>query len=416
MELFTYKGISEGKYVEGDIEALNQDEASHKLKEQKVIITNLARSKKKKGDEKKKAKGKGGGLSSLFSGKKKPKTEDILIFSKQFATMVKAGLPILEVLSMLRDQLENPGMKEIIEDIRKSLEGGVTLSKCFDKYPQYFDNVYVNLIKAGEASGKLDVFLLKIVDALEKKEKIKKKIKSALMYPGIMFSVAITVSAFMLIKVVPVFAKMYDGMGIALPKPTAVIMAMSDFLRGTGGMILLFGIIGFVFVFRYLTTKNATFQYKWHKQVLKIPVFGDMILKSLLARISLILGNLSAAGVNLLESLEIAKSVSNNVVVTEALENVKKGVFSGDTLTKLFLKEPLFPPTFSQLISVGEQTGQLDEMFGSVASYYEEEFDTTVDNMSSLIEPIMIVFMGIMIGGLMIAMYSPIFNVGALIG
>ena len=398
MELFTYKGISEGKYVEGDIEALNQDEASHKLKEQKVIITNLSRSKKKKGDEKTKAKGKGGGLSSLFSGKKKPKTEDILIFSKQFATMVKAGLPILEVLSMLRDQLENPGMKEIIEDIRKSLEGGVTLSKCFDKYPQYFDNVYVNLIKAGEASGKLDVFLLKIVDALEKKEKIKKKIKSALMYPGIMFSVAITVSAFMLIKVVPVFAKMYDGMGIALPKPTAVIMAMSDFLRGTGGMILLFGIIGFVFVFRYLTTKNATVQYKWHKQVLKLPVFGDMILKSLLARISLILGNLSAAGVNLLESLEIAKSVSNNVVVTEALENVKKGVFSGDTLTKLFLKEPLFPPTFSQLISVGEQTGQLDEMFGSVASYYEEEFDTTVDNMSSLIEPIMIVFMGIMIG------------------
>ena len=330
--------------------------------------------------------------------------------------MVKAGLPILEVLGMLRDQLESPAIKEIIEDIRKSLEGGVTLSKCFDKYPQYFDNVYVNLIKAGEASGKLDVFLLKIVDSLEKKEKIKKKIKGALMYPGIMFTVAITVSAFMLVKVVPVFAKMYEGMGIALPTPTAVIMAMSDFLRGTGGMILLFGTIGFVFTFRYLTTKNEMMKYRWHKQVLKMPVFGDMILKSLLARISLIMGNLSAAGVNLLESLEIAKSVSNNVVVTEALENVKKGVFSGDTLTKLFLKEPLFPPTFSQLISVGEQTGQLDEMFGSVASYYEAEFDSSVDNMSSLIEPIMIVFMGIMIGGLMIAMYSPIFNVGALIG
>jgi len=413
MEAFTYKGISAGKYVEGEIEALNQEEASHKLKEQKIIITNLIRSKKKKGQEI--GKGKKGGGFSLF-GKKKVKVEEILIFSKQFATMVKAGLPILEVLGMLRDQLESPAIKEVIEDIRKSLEGGVTLSKCFEKYPDYFDNVYVNLIKAGEASGKLDVFLLKIVDSLEKKEKIKKKIKGALMYPGIMFSVAITVSAFMLIKVVPVFAKMYDGMGIALPKPTAVIMAMSDFLRGTGGLIMLISIIVFVFGFRYLTTKNATIQYKWHKQVLKLPIFGDMILKSLLARISLILGNLSAAGVNLLESLEIAKSVSNNVVVTEALENVKKGVFSGDTLTKLFLKEPLFPPTFSQLISVGEQTGQLDEMFGSVASYYEEEFDGTVDNMSSLIEPIMIVFMGIMIGGLMIAMYSPIFNVGALIG
>ena len=412
MELFTYKGISAGKYIEGEIEALNQDEASHKLKEQKIIITNLIRSKKKKDEAK--AKGKGGGFS-LF-GKKKVKVEEILIFSKQFATMVKAGLPILQVLVMLRDQLESPAIKEVIEDIRKSLEGGVTLSKCFEKYPEYFDNVYVNLIKAGEASGKLDVFLLKIVDSLEKKEKIKKKIKGALMYPSIMFTVAMVVSAFMLVKVVPVFAKMYDGMGIALPTPTAVIMAMSDFLRGTGGMVMLISIISFVFGFRFLVAKNAAFRYRWHKQVLKLPIFGDMILKSMLARVSLIMGNLSAAGVNLLESLEIAKSVSNNVVVTEALENVKKGVFSGDTLTKLFLKEPLFPPTFSQLISVGEQTGQLDEMFNSVASYYEEEFDNTVDNMSTMIEPIMIVFMGIMIGGLMIAMYSPIFNVGALIG
>ena len=413
MEAFTYKGISEGKYVDGEIEALNLDEASHKLKEQKVIITNIARtSKKKKADEKDKKKGKG---LSLF-GKKKAKVEDVLIFSKQFATMVKAGLPILQVLGMLRDQLESPAMKDVVEEIRKSLEGGVTLSTCFAKYPELFDNVYVNLIKAGEASGKLDVFLLKIVEALEKKEKIKKKIKSALMYPGIMFTVAITVSAFMLVKVVPVFAKMYDGMGIELPAATATIMAMSDFLRGTGGKILLFGSITFFFGFRYLTSKNEKLKYAWHKQVLKLPIFGDMILKSMLARISLIMGNLSAAGVNLLESLEISKSVSNNVVVLESLENVKKGVFSGDTLTKLFLKDPLFPPTFAQLISVGEQTGQLDEMFGSVAKYYEAEFDTTVDNLSALIEPIMIVFMGVMIGGLMIAMYSPIFNVGALIG
>ena len=151
------------------------------------------------------------------------------------------------------------------------------------------------------------------------------------MYPGIMFSVAITVSAFMLVKVVPVFAKMYDGMGIALPTATAVIMGMSDFLRGTGGKIILFGGLGFFFGFRFILKRNAAIRFRWHKQVLKIPVFGEMILKSLLARISLILGNLSAAGVNLLESLEIAKSVSNNVVVTEALENVKKGVFSGDT-------------------------------------------------------------------------------------
>ena len=409
-ETYSYKGISAGKYVEGSIEALSQEEASFKLKEQKIIITKLIRTKKKAAEKKKKE---GGGLS-LF--KKKVKPEDVVIFSKQFATMVKAGLPILNVLGMLRDQLEHPELKIIVEDIRKSLEGGLTLSKCFEKYPKIFDNIYINLIKAGEASGKLDVFLLKLVDSLEKREKVKKKIKSALMYPMVMFVTAITVMVFMLIKVVPIFAEMYEGMGIPLPTPTAVIMTASNFMRGSGGLITFLVLaVGFG-VFKYLTATIPAIRYKWHQRVLKMPVFGDMILKSLIARVSLIMGNLSGAGVNLLESIEIAKQVSNNDVVTLALENVKKGVFSGDTLTKLFLKEPTFPPTFSQLISVGEQTGNLDEMFTSVANYYEEEFDTSVDNMSSLIEPIMIVFMGVMIGGLMIAMYSPIFNVGAIIG
>ncbi len=409
-ETYSYKGISAGKYVEGSIEALSQEEASFKLKEQKIIITKLIRTKKKAAEKKKKE---GGGIS-LF--KKKVKPEDVVIFSKQFATMVKAGLPILNVLGMLRDQLEHPELKIIVEDIRKSLEGGLTLSKCFEKYPKIFDNIYINLIKAGEASGKLDVFLLKLVDSLEKREKVKKKIKSALMYPMVMFVTAITVMVFMLIKVVPIFAEMYEGMGIPLPTPTAVIMTASNFMRGSGGLITFLVLaVGFG-VFKYVTAKIPAIRYKWHQRILKMPVFGDMILKSLIARVSLIMGNLSGAGVNLLESIEIAKQVSNNDVVTLALENVKKGVFSGDTLTKLFLKEPTFPPTFSQLISVGEQTGNLDEMFTSVANYYEEEFDTSVDNMSSLIEPIMIVFMGVMIGGLMIAMYSPIFNVGAIIG
>lgn len=417
MEFFTYKGISEGRYVEGEIEALNSEEATFKIKAKKIIITTLAKSKKKPSkdiNEKKVAKKK----SSLNSGffKKKITPQDVVVFSKQFATMIKAGLPILSVLTMLRDQLENPSLVEVIEDIRKSLEGGVTLSTCFNKFPEIFDNVYVNLIKAGEASGKLDIFLLKLVDSLEKKEKIKKKIKGALMYPGVMFSVAVIVTVFMLVKVVPVFAEMYGGMGIALPTPTAVILNASDFLRGTGGLIMLVSTISFFMAFKFITTKNVNVRYKWHGLLLKMPVFGDMILKSLIARIALIMGNLSAAGVNLLESLEIAKSVSNNDVVTKALENVKKGVFSGDTLTKLFLKEPIFPSTFSQLISVGEQTGSLDEMFTAVSNYYEEEFDTSVDNMSALIEPIMIVFMGTMIGGLMIAMYAPIFNVGAIVG
>ena len=372
-ETFTYKGISAGKYVEGTIEAISQDEANFKLKEQKIIITNITRTKKKAAEKKK-----SGGGFSLF--KKKIKPEDVVIFSKQFATMVKAGLPILNVLGMLRDQLEHPELTKIVEEIRKNLEGGLTLSKCFEKYPDIFDNIYINLIKAGEASGKLDIFLMKLVESLEKREKVKKKIKSALTYPVVMFTVAITVMVFMLIKVVPVFAQMYEGMGVALPTPTAVIMNASDFMRGQGGLTLFIVLAVGFFSFKYVTSKIPKVRYWWHGRVLKMPVFGDMILKSLIARISLIMGNLSSAGVNLLESLEIAKQVSNNDVVTLAIENVKKGVFSGDTLTKLFLKEPTFPPTFSQLISVGEQTGNLDEMFNSVSSYYEEEFDTAVDN------------------------------------
>ena len=410
-ESFIYKGISAGRYVEGEIDALNLEEASYKLKEQKIIITNLAKAKKKKAAAKEKKKG--GGFSF---GEKKVNPTDVMMFSKQFATMVKAGLPILNTLGMLRDQIEHPTLKKIIEEIRKNLEGGITLSKCFERYPKIFDNIYINLIKAGEASGKLDDFLLKLVVSLEKREKVKKKIKGALMYPAVMFFTAITVMVFMLIKVVPIFAEMYQGMGVALPTSTAAIMTASNFMRSSGGATLGAVVLVSYIVFKVAVTKSPAIRYKWHQQVLKMPVFGDMILKSLIARIALIMGNLSAAGVNLLESLEIAKSVSNNDVVTTALENVKKGVFSGDTLTKLFMKEPVFPPTFSQLISVGEQTGNLDEMFNSVSGYYEEEFDTSVDNMPSLIEPIMIVFMGTMIGGLMIAMYSPIFNVGAIIG
>ena len=232
-ETYSYKGISAGKYVEGTIDALSQEEASFKLKDQKIIITKLIRTKKKAAEKKKS----GGSSFSLF--KKKIKPEDIVIFSKQFATMVKAGLPILQTLSMLRDQLEHPEVKIIVEDVRKNLEGGLTLSKCFEKYPKVFDNVYINLIKAGEASGKLDVFLLKLVDSLEKREKVKKKIKGALMYPAVMFTVAITVMVFMLVKVVPIFAEMYEGMGVALPTPTQVIMNASNFMRGTGGMVLL---------------------------------------------------------------------------------------------------------------------------------------------------------------------------------
>ena len=407
---FEYKGISLGKYVEGEIEALNNAEAAHKLKEQKVIITKLKEAKKKKAAVKKE--------KTSFTFGTGIKAQEILIFCKQFATMLKAGLPVLNTLEMLEGQTTRPPMKKVIATIKKDLESGNALSKCFEKHPKIFDTVVVNLIKAGEASGKLDTFLQKIVISLEKREKIKSQIKSALFYPGVLFSVAILVTVFMLMNVVPTFVNMYEGMGMGddLPTPTAVIMSMSEFVRSSGGLFLLIFIILFIVGFKYLISKNYNVKKGWHKIMLKLPVFGNLINKSILAKVSLVLGNLNQAGVDLIESIDIAKSVTDNVIVIEALENIKKGVFSGETLTDLFNKEKIFPPTFSQLISVGEQTGSLDEMFGSVAIYYEEEFDVAVANLASLIEPIMIVFMGITIGGLMLAMYAPIFNVGAIIG
>jgi type IV pilus assembly protein PilC len=407
---FEYKGISLGKYVEGEIEALNNAEAAHKLKEKKVIITKLKEAKKKKAVTKKEK------ISISFGTGIKP--QEILIFCKQFATMLRAGLPVLNTLEMLEGQTARPPMKKVIGTIKKDLESGNALSKCFEKHTKIFDTVVVNLIKAGEASGKLDTFLQKIVINLEKREKIKSQIKSALFYPGVLFSVAVLVTVFMLMNVVPTFVNMYEGMGMAddLPTPTAVIMSMSEFVRSSGGFFLLVFIISFVVGFKFLIKKNYEVRKNWHRVTLKLPIFGNLIQKSILAKVSLVLGNLNQAGVDLIESIDIAKSVTDNVIVVEALENIKKGVFSGESLTDLFNKEKIFPPTFSQLISVGEQTGSLDEMFTSIAIYYEEEFDVAVANLASLIEPIMIVFMGITIGGLMLAMYAPIFNVGAIIG
>ena len=407
---FQYKGISQGKYVEGEIEALNNAEAAHKLKEKKVIITKLQEAKKKKVVTKKE--------KTSFTFGTGVKAQEILIFCKQFATMMRAGLPVLNTLEMLEGQTKRPPMKKIIQTIKKDLESGNSLAKCFEKHPKIFDTVVVNLIKAGEASGKLDTFLQKIVINLEKREKIKSQIKSALFYPAVLFSVAIMVTVFMLMNVVPTFVNMYESMGMKddLPTPTAVIMSMSEFVRSSGGLFLLIFIILSVVGFKYLMSKNYNVKKTWHQIMLKLPIFGNLINKSILAKVSLVLGNLNQAGVDLIESIDIAKSVTDNVIVIEALENIKKGVFSGETLTDLFNKEKIFPATFSQLISVGEQTGSLDEMFGSIAIYYEEEFDVAVANLASLIEPIMIVFMGITIGGLMLAMYAPIFNVGAIIG
>ena len=401
MPYFEYKGIRAGKYVEDQIEALNNEEAADKLKQKKIIITKLFKSKKKTKVKKKE--------SISFSFGSGVQTKDILLFTKQLSTMIKAGLRPLESLELLEKQIQEKNMKKIITAIINDLKQGNMLSICFEKHPKTFDNIYINLVRAGEASGKLYSFLEKIVIALDKREKIKAKIKGALMYPVILFTVAIAVTTIMLIKVIPAFEKMYDNFeGTELPLPTQIVISISEFVRSPsqGGVVLILLIL-FVFVYRYLIKINYKIRKTWHIFIFKIPVFGILIKKSMIARVALVLGNLRSAGVEIVETIDIAKSVTTNIVVVEALENVKKGVFSGEALGKSVEKEKIFPATFHQLITVGDETGNLDEMLNSLAIYYEEEFDDSVGNLSTMIEPIMIVFMGVLIGGLVISMYLP---------
>ena len=409
-----YKGIAEGKYTEGVVEALDKDEASFKLREKKVIITSMTLVKGQKIKKPKKA-GQGEGfLGNLFICK--VKTADLSLFSKKISTMIKAGLPILDSFKMVAEQTENKRLKLIINQITKDLEAGTSLSKCFAKNPAVFDKIYVNMIKAGEASGKLDIFLTKLTEILERREDIRRKIKSASFYPKILFFVAGGITVFMLLKVVPIFEEMYGGMGVPLPGLTKMIISASNFVQSMAG-VMSFVILGLAYyLFGFANKRFPKFKRRIDKLSFKLPIFGNLIAQSIYARVALIMSNLVAAGVSVIETLEIVKETNDNLIVSDAIENVKRGIFSGVDLSKLFLKEPVFPAQFGQLIAVGEKTGNLEEMFTSIANYYQEEFDNAVQTLSTAIEPIMIVLIGTLIGFLLLAMYMPIFNAGSVVG
>ena len=355
-----------------------------------------------------------GFLGNLFIGK--VKTADLSLFSKKISTMIKAGLPILDSFKMVAEQTENKRLKLIINQITKDLEAGTSLSKCFAKNPAVFDKIYVNMIKAGEASGKLDIFLTKLTEILERREDIRRKIKSASFYPKILFFVAGGITVFMLLKVVPIFEEMYGGMGVPLPGLTKMIISASNFVQSMAG-VMSFVILGLAYyLFGFANKRFPKFKRRIDKLSFKLPIFGNLIAQSIYARIALIMSNLVAAGVSVIETLEIVKETNDNLIVSDAIENVKRGVFSGTDLSKLFLKETVFPPQFGQLIAVGEKTGNLEEMFTSIANYYQEEFDNAVQTLSTAIEPIMIVLIGTLIGFLLLAMYMPIFNAGSVVG
>jgi type IV pilus assembly protein PilC len=406
---YSYKGIQSSKYTEGKIEALNKDEAAYKLKQQKIIITSLEKISGNEEVEEKNTKTK----ISKKAPKKVP-VHEVIVFTKKLETMIRAGLPILETIAMIQEQTEDQGLKWVIEKIHQDVESGTPLSDAFAKHSQVFSNVYINLLRAGESSGKVDLFLKKLVIGMEKDEKIRSSIKGALTYPIVLLVVATAVIILMMVYVVPVFQEMFAGAKGGLPAPTQIIVGMSEFLRDPlRGGVLAAVIAGIFFSASVAVKKSYKLRKSWHKMILKLPLFGELIQKSALAKISMIQGNLTAAGVPVIEALDISASSIDNIIIHEAMIDVKRGVFSGEPLSKLFEKrKAIFPMTFTAMVSVGERTGNMEEMFESIAQYYEEEMDSTVEKLTAMLEPIMIVFMGGTIGFILVAMYMPMFQMG----
>ena len=402
--MYAWKGLKNNTFAEGQIEAENKEEAIFALKKDGTIVTTIDDDAPKKETEAKVKKVPRGGL--------KIEDKELLLFTKKLTTMMKAGLAIVPALEMLKVQSENPKFTPIINDLLLQISAGIPLSASFEKYPTVFDNVYINLVKAGEASGNLDTFLERITFNLEKTISIKKAIKSAMMYPIILLCVAVSVVGVMMIFVVPVFVDIFGNAGVELPVATQIVMAMSDFLRSWTAPIILGAIFGVIMVIKKALQRNLPLMQKFDKAIMKLPVLGQLISDSIMARITMVLANLIAGGVNLIEAMEIVKNSIGNTQIQSSLEKVKRDIFSGKPFSSALRDTKDFPETMCGFIEVGEETGKLNEMLTTVSLYYEEEFDNSVDSFSQLLEPIMIVFLGLVIGFILVAMYTPIFKMG----
>ena len=401
--MYAWKGLKNNTFTEGQIEAESKDAAIFELKQDGTIVTTIDDDIVKK-EVKVKLKKPRGGV--------KIKDKELLLFTKKLTTMMKAGLAIVPALEMLKVQSENPAFTPIIDDLLLQIQSGVPLSSAFEKYPATFDNVYINLVKAGEASGNLDTFLERITLNLEKTIQIQKAIKSAMMYPIILLCVAVSVVGVMMIFVVPVFVEIFGNAGVELPVATQMVMAMSDFLRSWTAPIILGAIFGVIVVIKKWLQGNIKLMQKFDKALMKLPVLGQLISDSIMARITMVLANLISGGVNLIEAMEIVKNSIGNTQIQSSLEEVKRDIFSGKPFSSALRDTKDFPETMCGFIEVGEETGKLNEMLTTVSLYYEEEFDNSVDSFSQLLEPIMIVFLGLVIGFILVAMYTPIFKMG----
>lgn len=342
------------------------------------------------------------------------KTKEIVVFSRQFATMIDAGLPLVQCLDILGSQQDNPEFKKVLLNVKNSVEGGSTFADALRKHPKVFDNLYVNLIAAGEVGGILDTILNRLSQFMEKSEKLKGKIKSAMTYPTAVICISFVIVTGLLLFVVPIFQGMFESFGKALPAPTQIVVNLSNIMKKAWWAIIL-GIGATIFVLKKIyTTKKG--RYVMDKIFLKIPVMGDLIRKTAVARFTRTLGTMISSGVPILEGLDIVAKTSGNVIIEEAIMRARKSLSEGKTLAEPLIETKVFPGMVTQMIAVGEQTGALDTMLTKIADFYEEEVDAAVDSLTALIEPMLMAFLGVVVGGLVIALYLPIFALAGAAG
>ncbi|MBI2155264.1 MAG: type II secretion system F family protein [Candidatus Rokubacteria bacterium] len=403
MPVFAYQGRTTQGSTAGEIEAPDRTAAVAELRRKAILVTQI---KEKAGGPARAA-----GLRGRFGGKIKDK--EMAIFTRQFSTMVDARLPLVQCLTILSEQSESKTLRTVTSKVAGSVEAGSTLADALRRHPKAFDELYVNLVEVGEAGGILDTVLQRLSVYIEKAAALKRKVKSAMIYPATIVGVAFVVVIFMLTFVIPTFAKMFAGMGADLPLPTLIVIRLSDFATSFWWLII-GSVIGIVVGIRaYYKTEGG--RSLIDALVLKLPVFGTLIRKVSVARFTRTLGTLVSSGVPILEGLRITARTAGNRVVERAVLETRASVTAGKTLAEPLKASTVFPPMVVQMISVGEQTGALDAMLNKIADFYDDEVDTAVSALTALLEPMMIVFLGVVIGGLVIAMYLPIFRLVTLV-
>jgi len=394
MPVFEYKGkTSGGAVVTGTLKTKDRAELDRVLRRNKIVVTGV----KKKPTE----------LQIKFgTGVKKL---DISRFTRQFSTMIGAGLPMVQCLDILGAQSENKEFAKIVHKVKDSVSGGSTLSESLNRHPKVFDTLYTNMVEAGEIGGALDVILTRLANYREKADALTRKVKGAMVYPSVIVVVAVGVTFAMLTWIVPVFAKMFGGLNAELPEPTQIVLGISNFLQSNILYIFL-GLIGAVagFLFWISTPRGRLI---FDKLLLKLPIFGTLVRRSAVARFTRTLGTLLSSGVSIIEALEVTAKTAGNMVIANAIKKSVISIAEGDTITAPLKATGVFPPMVTQMISVGEKTGGLDEMLSKIADFYDEEVDAAVGALTSIIEPVIIVFMGVVIGGILVAMYLPMFDI-----